>query len=347
MKRKILLLAVLTLCLTISLDTQAQKTQDEPIKLALAELQAGKPAQAISILTEFISKHPSHVDSYLLRGNVRLISGEITGALSDFNRVIQLRPDMGQAFYQRAYLRLLGKDVPGALQDLDTAIAKSYKVDAVYTLRAQLRMGQSDLKGGLADLDEAIKLNPNNPQTYAIRAGVLILTEDRERALVDLNYLLTWYEADPAKRRKAPQAEDLLVAIKTENQAPGDVAMLPLVGNAYANRGLIHSFHGKAEAAISDYNKAIRIDPKNMWAYFYRAKELEGRGDLEAALADVNRAIQIDPLNGNFRVEHGVVLTLMGNKKDAQSDFDMLLRTDRTTWQKRIDERLEAARKKP
>lgn len=346
MKRKILLLAVLTLCFTASLETQAQKAQDEPIKLALAELKAGKTDKAIAILTEFISKNPKHVDSYLLRGNLRLISSEITGALSDFNKVIQLRPDMGQAFYQRAYLRIMGKDVSGALQDLDIAIANGYKVDAVYTLRAQLRMGQSDLKGALADLDEAIKLNPNNPQTYAIRAGVLLSTEDRERALVDLDYLLSWYETDPAKRKVAA-ADESLVAIKTENPAPGDRQMLPLVANAYANRGLIHSFQGSSEMAISDYTKAIRLDPQNMWAYFYRAKELEGRGDLEAALADVNRAIQIDPLNGNFRVEHGVVLTLMGNKKDAQSDFDMLLRTDRTTWQKRIDERLDAARKKP
>ncbi len=39
-------------------------------------------------------------------------------------------------------------------------------------------------------------------------------------------------------------------------------------------------------------------------------------------------------MNGNLRVEHGVLLLLLGKEREAQVDFDMLLKTDRGVWQK-------------
>jgi tetratricopeptide (TPR) repeat protein len=354
-----LVLRIALVAVALSVSTFAQKPEEELLKRAIAELQAGNTANAIAALSEHIAEHPKHVDAYLLRSNLRMTSGDTAGALADINKVIQLKPELAQAYHERAYLRIMARDTSGAIQDLDTAIKYKYQGDHVYLVRGQLRMDLGDLKGALADFDEANKLNPGNPQTYASRSALLLTLEDRDRALVDLNYLLSWYETDPTTKRESktspsekPAATDKTgsftvgIDTKTTNAAPGDKEMVPVIANAYTNRGLIHTFQGKADEAIADYTKSIRLDPKNLWAHYNRAKELAGKGDLEAALADVNRAIQLDPRNGNFRVEHGVILTLMGNTKEAQMDFDMLLNSDRDLWQKRIDERLAAVKKK-
>lgn len=74
--------------------------------------------------------------------------------------------------------------------------------------------------------------------------------------------------------------------------------------------------------------------------------ELEGKGDLIRALSDVNKTIELEPNNGNSRVEHGVILLLQGKSKKAHVDFDMLRASDPVLWQKHIDERLAAVRKK-
>ena len=174
--------------------------------------------------------------------------------------------------------------------------------------------------------------------------------EDRDRALADLDYLLNWYETEPWTSRAitvTSNKNDTPAVLETRrlNLLPGDKGMASVMSNAYANRGLIRAFQENSDQAISDYTKSIRLDPTNVWPYFYRAKELEGT-DLTAALADVSRAIQLDPRNGNFRVEHGVILTLLGNAKDAQVDFNMLLKADRELWQKRIAERMVAVKKK-
>src|SRR6185436_1264880 len=100
-------------------------------------------------------------------------------------------------------------------------------------------------------------------------------------------------------------------------QVPGDKETLPIVASAYRSRGLIQSARDNADAAIADFTKSIRLDSRNGWAYYNRANELERKGDFDAALADVNRAIQLDPMNGNLRVEHGVILTIMGKTQEA------------------------------
>lgn len=121
--------------------------------------------------------------------------------------------------------------------------------------------------------------------------------------------------------------------------------MAPTIASVYVNRGLILNNRGDHVAALSDFNKAIRVDPANVWALYHRANEYEYKGDLAAALIDIENAIKIDSKNGNFLVEHGVILLLRGRDKDAQADFDQLLQADRELWQKRIDERIAAVRK--
>lgn len=358
-------LRLLMLCLVMlpTSVTKGQKPEGDPIKRAIAELQAGHTQEAIAALTEAISQHPNHADAYLLRSSLRVSSGDTYGAMGDINKVIQLKPDLGAAYHERAMIRLLANDTQGALHDLDLAIMHGYNGDHVYTLRGQLKLDQKDLKGALSDFDEAIKLNPDNPQTYASRAGLLLSMGDPDRALLDLNYLLTWYETDPTKRQAAASETKTSVAdegatkndappfsvgieIKTSNAAPGDREMLPVIAAAYVNRGLINSARSNSDAAISDFTKSIRINPNDISSFYHRANELEIKGDLAAALADVSRAIQLDPMNGNLRVEHGVILSLMGKHQDAKLDFDMLLNADRAMWQTRIDERMDTVRKR-
>jgi Tfp pilus assembly protein PilF len=135
------------------------------------------------------------------------------------------------------------------------------------------------------------------------------------------------------------------MAQQTANEAPGAKEMAPTIANAYTRRGLILNSRGNHDAAISDFSKASRIDPSNVWALYHRAHEYEYKADLPAALADITRAIQLEPQNRDLAVEHGVLLLVMGRDKEAQAVFDVLLQSDRAVWQKRIDERIAAVRK--
>jgi tetratricopeptide (TPR) repeat protein len=346
--------------------SHAQKTDEDPLMRVIKELEAGRTEKAFAALDEVIKQYPNNPDAYFLRGSLKMQS-DTSQALADFNKVIELKPDSGRAYNQRAFLRLVNNDAAGALKDLDSAITYNFKDDSVYYLRGQLRWQLNDLNGALSDFDQSIKLNPNNPRLYSTRGNLLLALQEIDRALADFNYLINWYETDPSTVRQAPKPANsdnaksgpqpgaapgsdsktfvVEMAQQTTNEAPGTKEMAPTISSVYVNRGLIMSDRGNHVAAFSDHDKAIRIDPANMWALYHRANEYEYKGDLPAALRDIEKAIQLEPNSGNFMVEHGVILLLMGREKEAQVDFDRLLQADRTLWQKRIDERLAAVRK--
>lgn len=358
---------LITVCILLSACafTNAQKTEQDPLERAITELQAGRMEAAFAALDDVIKQHPNNADAYLLRGSLKM-NKDPAQALSDFSKVIELKPDSGVAYNQRAILRLTSGDIYGALKDLDAAIRHNFKDDLVYYLRGQLRWQVDERKGALSDLDEAIKLNPGNPRTYASRGELLLELKEQDRALADINYLISWYETDPSARLvpkpsvqndpkpKSPAggapgdgSKGFTVGLEqqTANEAPGAKEMAPTIAGAYANRSVISSDKGNHDAAFTDLNKAIRIDSNNARALQLRAMAYEYKGNLEAALADIIRAVQLEPQNGNALVEHGVILLLMGRDKEAQAIFDVLLKSDQTLWQKRIDERLAAVKK--
>ena len=52
---------------------------------------------------------------------------------------------------------------------------------------------------------------------------------------------------------------------------------------------------GDRDAAIADYNAAVRLDPTNAGIYYDRGIAFRRGGDLDRAVADLSEAIRLDP----------------------------------------------------
>ncbi len=78
--------------------------------------------------------------------------------------------------------------------------------------------------------------------------------------------------------------------------------------NAYYNRGLLKATKLKDDqGALADYNRAIQLKPNYDAAYNNRANLKAALQDYRGALADYNRAIQIRPRNANAYYNRGVL----------------------------------------
>jgi tetratricopeptide (TPR) repeat protein len=67
-------------------------------------------------------------------------------------------------------------------------------------------------------------------------------------------------------------------------------------GVAYVARGLAWQSKGDLDRALSDFNEAIRINPKDALAYNDRGMLWRERGDSDRAIEDFTAAINLDPL---------------------------------------------------
>jgi Flp pilus assembly protein TadD len=65
----------------------------------------------------------------------------------------------------------------------------------------------------------------------------------------------------------------------------------------YNNRGIAYGEKGQYDQAISDFNKAIEINPAYGKAYTNRGIVYRLKGQYDRAISDFNKAIQINPLD--------------------------------------------------
>ena len=94
---------------------------------------------------------------------------------------------------------------------------------------------------------------------------------------------------------------------------------------AYNNRGVAKGKSGDAPGAISDYNKAIEINPQHFNAYLNRGNAKSESGDHQGAISDYNKAIEINPLDPKSYYNRGYVKIGLIDYRGAIKDFTRAL----------------------
>jgi tetratricopeptide (TPR) repeat protein len=99
------------------------------------------------------------------------------------------------------------------------------------------------------------------------------------------------------------------------------------VGTAqeYYNRGNIYGKKGNLTQAISDYTKAIEINPIFTEAYYNRGNTYEKQGNLTQAISDYTKAIETNPKYAAAYCNRGNVYQTQGNLPLAIADYNKAL----------------------
>jgi len=96
--------------------------------------------------------------------------------------------------------------------------------------------------------------------------------------------------------------------------------------DAYRIRGTIWSEKGDNDNAISDYNDAIRLDPKRATAYYKRGNGWVRKGEYDKAIADFDVAIRLDPKNALIYNNRALAWNKKGEYDKAISDCNEAIR---------------------
>lgn len=78
--------------------------------------------------------------------------------------------------------------------------------------------------------------------------------------------------------------------------------------------------------AILDYDNAIRLDPNNGYAYFYRGYSKANLEDYRGAILDFNEAIKRDSENGLAYYKRGFSKWTLGEYLGAMLDYTNAMR---------------------
>ena len=73
------------------------------------------------------------------------------------------------------------------------------------------------------------------------------------------------------------------------------IKLNPKLAKAYYSRGLARYDKGSLQEAIADYDQAIKLNPSYENAYVNRALAKDDNNDHDGAIADENEALKLDP----------------------------------------------------
>lgn len=89
----------------------------------------------------------------------------------------------------------------------------------------------------------------------------------------------------------------------------------------YANRALAESHLNRLDEAISDYHRAIKLEPTDSTLYINCAV-LEGKQDnFDAGIADYSKAIEVNPNDDLAYFDRGIAKRIKGDWDESIADF--------------------------
>jgi tetratricopeptide (TPR) repeat protein/predicted aspartyl protease len=240
--------------------------------------------RAIADLTRACELAPGDAENYYDRGLVYSRGKQLKPALKDFDAAIKLQPDDIDAHLARALLLQSQPDVDPAATSVDIRS----DLDVVSRLAppaASVRLMLGSLYGRLGDYRTALSQIDQWLDTHRLKSDQAIGLNNR-----------CWLRAR-ANRDLRAALDDCNEALDLTPYVPGTIKSrirravdTPSRLDALDSRGLVYLRLGRPNAAMSDYDDALEIDPNLPTSLYGRGlaelrlgRKARGRQDLAAA----------------------------------------------------------------
>jgi tetratricopeptide (TPR) repeat protein len=111
---------------------------------------------------------------------------------------------------------------------------------------------------------------------------------------------------------------------------------------AYTTLARLYKKDKQYKKALVAVNRSLELDANDFWALELRGTIKAKLGDLSGGLSDLNRSLEINPNSQSaIYLERGIIYLMMGDKINAQKDFDKFIEAfpnAKKTLEKRIEE---------
>jgi len=297
--------------------------------------------EAIRDFNAALRDNPQLVDAYTGRGLAYQRQGETDKALSDLNRAIRTDPNSRWGYYYRGSIYYSKHEYDRAIADLDEAVRCNPSSPDPLVMRGMCYVEKGDLERALANFDGAIAVDPQNANSYRQRSNLYGRKGDWERSRRDADQarrLMPLSKLDTSKpsqtdvrllideANRAHRARDFDRAIArfnhilTLNITPAQASYVVM------RRGNAHLWKNQLDAAYSDSQEALKLDPKNTEAHVYLARVLRAMGKRADAVKECDQAIRINPKEFSAYDLRADIFREEGDIHAALADLNELLR---------------------
>ncbi|MET0866573.1 MAG: caspase family protein, partial [Pseudorhodoplanes sp.] len=214
-----------------------------------------------------IELNPQNKRNYYVRGLIYYDQNNYDFAIPEFGEAVKLDPKYDEAFYYRARSFFLKKDYKAAIPDFSKSIELDPKYAPTWFYRGLSQERLDNLDQALEDYNQAISLDNGHGSARHNRGMIKLGRGNYDSAI-----------------------EDFTVSIRTSADEI-----------THNSRGVAYRNKGEFQLAMSDFNEAIRFDPKYARPYYNRGMLHSRAGATDLAVADLRKAVELDPKSKEAR----------------------------------------------
>ncbi|MCM1292817.1 MAG: tetratricopeptide repeat protein [Bacteroides sp.] len=245
------------------------------------------------------SKAQINTDQTTQIGRNALYFEDYIVAIQYFNQVIAAKPYLAYPYFYRAWAKMNLDDMQGAEEDATRAIERNPFITDAYELRGAARLNLGKYIDAIADYDQALSMLPDNKLLIFNKALAQEQLKDYEAADSSLRQLISRYPtyegAYTARAKMNLERGDSVSVLADASKA---IELNPNATNAYLIRvAVLMTDPDRFADALSDMDKAIRLQPRQSGLYVNRAFIRYKLDDYVGAMADYDYAIDLEPLN--------------------------------------------------
>ncbi|MGB6537992.1 MAG: tetratricopeptide repeat protein [Xanthobacteraceae bacterium] len=201
---------------------------------------------------------------------------------------------------------------------------------------------KGDYDHAIADYTEAIRIDPKNISPLINRGMAYYAKKDYDRAIADydkamdrcrLDFRCTQYGQEVAYWHRggayfAKKDYDRAIADYTEA-----IRLVPKDHFAFRSRGNAYLVKGDYDRAIADYSQVIWLDPNNAAGYVNRGRAYQAKKNYDHAIADYADATRLDPNNAAAWASQGDAYYDMGKPEQALKSYAEAIKSQpNSTW---------------
>jgi len=229
----------------------------------------GKLTEAVESYGRALELNPQYATAYLNLGNVLRDQNKLTEAVESYRHAIELNPQFATAYYNLGNVLRDQNKLMEAVESYRRALELNPQYATAYYNLGNVLRDQNKLTEAVESYRRALELNPHYATAYynlgiALRdQNKLMEAEQAYRRAIELNPQfasphigLGSIFIEQKELTEAEQAYRRALSLPDQKAIPASVHTL-----AHNNLGYILQQQGDLQAAITEYNQAIQLDP--------------------------------------------------------------------------------------